>query len=203
MHHHIRSAHGLHRLPASMSQTPPQHAGSAWMRTHPQGLDVLKIQYGRVWMPVSSWTRPWGEDSGPFGCPQHPSVQASARVKAPRAQAQSKRPNQRFPQGQAGQRQKTPQNLPQSHAWRNRGRRDITALSLVSVQSPLFSRPINRSHPWTHHLRLRILRLPLRSHGLRRGPSSSSTATRKTWAGRRRRLDRPQSWHSDGRRRTR
>jgi hypothetical protein len=82
-----------------------------------------------------------------------------------------------------------PRNLPQSHVF--------------SVQSPLLSRPINRSHPWTHCLRLRLLHLPLRSRGLRRGPSSSSTATRKTWAGRRCRLDRPQSWRSDGRRRTR
>jgi hypothetical protein len=95
---------------------------------------------------VSSWTRPWGEDSGPFGCPQHPSVQASARVKAPLAQAQWKRPNQRFPQGQAGQRQKTSRNLPRSHAWRNSRRRGITALTVVSVQSPPLSRPINRSH---------------------------------------------------------
>jgi hypothetical protein len=38
-----------------------------------------------------------GEDSGPFGCPQHPSVLASARVKAPLAQAQWKRPNRMFP----------------------------------------------------------------------------------------------------------
>jgi hypothetical protein len=152
---------------------------------------------------VSSWTRPWGEDSGPFGCPQHPSVQASARVKAPLAQAQWKRPNRRFPQGQAGQRQKTPRNLPRSHAWRNSGRRGITALIAVSVQSPLLSRPINRSHPWTHRLCLHLLRLPLRSRGLRRGPSSSSTATRKTWAGWRRRLDCPQSQCSDDRRRMR
>jgi hypothetical protein len=52
-------------------------------------------------------------------------------------------------------------------------------------------------------MRLRLLRLPLRSGGLRRGPSSSSNATRKTWAGRRCRLDHPQSRHLDGRRRTR
>jgi hypothetical protein len=95
---------------------------------------------------MSSWTRPWGEDSGPFGCPQRPSVQASTCVKAPLAQAQWKCPNRRFPQGQAGQRQKTPRNLPQSHAWRNCGRRGITTLSPVSLQSPPLSRPINRSH---------------------------------------------------------
>jgi hypothetical protein len=76
-----------------------------------------------------------------------------------------------------------PQNLPRLHAWRNRGRRGITALPPVSVQSPLLSRPINRSHPWMHCMHLRILRLPLRSGGLRRGPSSSLTATWKTLAG--------------------
>jgi hypothetical protein len=69
-----------------------------------------------------------------------------ARVKALLVQAQWKRPNQRFPQGQARHRQKSSRNLPQSHAWRNHGRRGITALSPVSVQSPLLSRPINRSH---------------------------------------------------------
>jgi hypothetical protein len=135
--------------------------------------------------------------------PITPLSAASAHVKAPLVQAQWKCPNRRFPQGQAGQRQKSPRNFPRSHAWRNSGRRGITALTAVSVQSPLLSRPINCSHPWTHRLRFRLLRLPLRSRGLRQGPSSSSTATRKTWAGRRRRLDRPQCWCSDGRRRTR
>jgi hypothetical protein len=54
--------------------------------------------------------------------------------------------NRWFPRDQARQRQKSPRNLPRSHAWRNRGRRGITALPPVSVQSPLLSRPINRSH---------------------------------------------------------
>jgi hypothetical protein len=51
------------------------------------------------------------EDSGPFGCLQHLSVQASTCVNVSLAQAQWKRSNRRFPQGHAGQRQKTSRNL--------------------------------------------------------------------------------------------
>jgi hypothetical protein len=81
---------------------------------------------------------------------------------------------------------------------------NCTAPSLSAVTAPLTShQPLS---PWTHCLCLRLLRflcLPLWWGGLWRGPASSSTATRKTSAGRRSRLDRPQSRCSDGRRRTR